>query len=143
MTLDELYAATVAACAPEDRKKLGRVSYAVDEALRRRWARFRPGYPRQHRAEALGLAAAAPPITGLSSESTASAFPGDLAVGVNADETTVADDDDDVAVAARARKRGGCRASAGPWRYDWRGAAGRAGGASRPRRLRGPAGESS
>ena len=43
VTLDELHAATVAACAPEDRKKLGTVSYAVDEGLSAAVGRFRPG----------------------------------------------------------------------------------------------------
>ena len=50
------------------------------------------------RAEALGLAPAAPPAALV--REYCEAFPGDLAVGVNADdETAAAEGDDDVAVA--------------------------------------------
>ena len=96
VTLDELHSATVSACAPEDRSKLGRVSYAVDEALSAAVGSF-PSRIDSTRAEALGLAPAAPPAALV--REYCEAFPGDLAVGVNADETAISDDDDDVAVA--------------------------------------------
>ena len=96
VTLDELHAATVAACAPEDRKKLGNVSYAVDEALSAAVGSF-PSRIDSTRAQALGIAPAAPPAALV--REYCEAFPGDLEVSINADETAVAEDDDDVAVA--------------------------------------------
>ena len=95
VTLDELHAATVAACAPEDRPKLGRVSYAVDEVLSAAVGSF-PARIDSARAEALGLAPAAPPAA-LVREYCAN-FAGDFAVRINADAETV-DNDDDVAIA--------------------------------------------